>query len=157
MRCCNVPDPASNCLPQDNWDLLIECDNIEAVSPTTCEYKRKVGVSHSTAYSEGYSYLVQSYVQLGFGLDEALSTLGINFRLNMGANSTTGYDWASSASETWSVETTTTVTFDVPPGIRTQLFQTLGKCGIYSARATRVRRVDTDIRTFEQKVTYFDI
>lgn len=157
MRCCSIPDPAITCVPEDKWDLLIECDNLEAVSPTTCEYKRKVGVSHSNAFSEGYSQLVSSYVQLGFNLPEALTGLGINFGANLGANSTTGYDWASSASETWAVETTTTISFDVPPGIRTKLYQTLGKCGIYSARATRVRRVDTDIKTQIQTVTYFEV
>ncbi|CAL8126766.1 unnamed protein product [Orchesella dallaii] len=136
MRCCDIPDPAEICVPEDNWDLLIECDNVEALTPTTCQYVRKVGISHSAAYSEGYSHLVSTYTQVGFTLDQALSALGINFGLNLGFNSSTGYDWTASTSDVWSVETTTSVTFDVPPGVRTQLFQTMGKCGIYTGDAT---------------------
>ncbi|ODM90918.1 Vitelline membrane outer layer protein 1 [Orchesella cincta] len=157
MKCCSIPDPAETCEPEDKWDLLIECDNIDALTETTCQYTRKVGISHSAAYSEGYSHLVSTYVQVGFTLDQALSALGINFGTNLGRNSTTGYDWTASTSDVWSVETTTSISFNVPPGVRTQLFQTMGKCGIYTVRATRVRRVDTEGATNNQTVTFIDI
>ncbi|ODM94352.1 Vitelline membrane outer layer protein 1 [Orchesella cincta] len=157
MKCCNIPDPAETCEPEDKWDLLIECDNIDALTETTCQYTRKVGISHSVAYSEGYSHLVNTYVQVGFTLDQSLSALGINFGANLGRNSTTGYDWTASTSDVWSVETTTSITFNVPPGNRTQIYQTMGRCGIYTVRATRFRRVDTNGATKKQTVTFFDI
>lgn len=155
MRCCNVPDPAQSCEPEDKWDLLIECDNLEATTPTKCEYKRKVGVAHSYSFSEGMTQLISSYTQLGFTIPEALAQLGFNFKTNI--NTTTGYDWEASTSEVWSEETTTTISFDVPPGYRTQLSQTYGNCGIYAVRAPRVKRVDFDTRTNQQTISYFDI
>ena len=152
-----MPDPAQNCTPTDTWDLIIECDNIDAVTPTTCSYARKVGISHSTTQSEGHYEQSEVYTEIGFSLEGAVSVLSVEFGATLGLSTTTGHDWTLSNSEIWSVETTTSVSFDVPPGVKTQLLQTLGNCGIYNVRATRVKRVDTEAKTMRQSVTYFDI
>jgi len=157
VKCCDIPDPAEICIPVDIWDLVIECDNMEAVSPTTCSYSRKVGISHSTTESEGQSHLSQVYQEVGFSLSAATSVLNANFKYTLGQSTTTGFDWISSTTEMWSVETTTTVSFDVPPKVKTQLLQTLGHCGIYTVRATRLKRVDTEAETLRQTVSYIDL
>jgi len=156
VKCCDVEDPAEVCIPEDVWELVIECDNTEAVTPTTCYYERKVGVSTSTTESEGGYYRSEIYHSLGFNLAAAISPLNLNFRYNLGISQGTGYDWSVSNTEIWSSETTTSVSFDVPSGIKTQLLQTVGKCDFYAAKATRVKRIDTDTKTNIQSITYFD-
>jgi hypothetical protein len=157
VKCCDIPDPAEICIPLDVWDLVIECDNTEAVSPTTCSYKRKVGISHSTTESEGQSHLATVYQEVGFSLNAATSVLNANFKYTLGQSTSTGFDWATSTTEMWSVETETSVSFDVPPKVKTQLLQTLGHCGIYTVRATRLKRVDTEAETLRQTITYIDL
>lgn len=144
-------------MPNDFWELIIECDNTEAVSGTTCYYERKVGVSHSITESEGGYREYEVYQNIGFNLLDALSALNFNFKYNLGMSYGTGYNWTTSTSEIWSSETTTGVSFEVPPGIKTQLLQTVGNCGIYNAKATRVKRIDTDGSTQKQTVTYFNL
>jgi len=157
VKCCDVPDPGQECIPSDVWDLLIECDNIEAVTPTTCSYERKVGISHSNTESESHYQLTEIYQDIGFSLSAAPSVLSINFQYNLGMSETTGHNWTTTNTEIWSVETTTSVSFDVPPGVKTQLFQTVGKCGIYDVKATRVKRIDTEGETSRQITTYINI
>ena len=74
-------------------------------------------------------------------------------------SSETGYDWSSSNTEVWSAETTTSVSFEVPPGISTQLLQTVGTCDFYLAKATRVKRIDTEGEgsSIKTTVSYFDL
>ena len=157
VKCCDVPDPAEICQPTDTWDLIIECDNIDALSATTCSYERKVGISHSTTESEGHYEQSEIYKEIGFSLNGAISMLSMNFKVNLAQSTTTGHDWTLTNSEVWGVETTTSVSFDVPPLVKTQLLQTMGSCGIYNVKATRVKRVDTQAKTMSQTVTYFDI
>jgi hypothetical protein len=157
VKCCDVPDPAEICIPTDDWGLLIECDNIEATSPTTCYYERKIGISHSTTESEGHYEQSEIYKEIGFSLNGAISALSLNFETKLGQSTVTGNDWTLTNTEVWNVETTTSVSFDVPPGIRTQLLQTVGNCGIYNVKATRVKRIDTEGKSLTQTVTYIDI
>jgi len=157
LKCCDVPDPGQDCEPNDEWDLLIECDNTQAVTPTTCSYERKVGISHSRTESETHYDVTEMYQSVGFGLDAAPSVLSLNFEYNLAWSEITGYNWTVSNTEVWSVETITKVQFDVPPKVSSQLLQTLGTCGIYNVRATRIKRIDTQAETLMQTVTYIDI
>jgi len=156
VKCCDVEDPAQVCVPVDQWELIIECDNKEAVSPTTCYYERKVGVSSSNTISEGHSRRSRIYRSIGFDIGSAISILAANFQYNLGHSVETDHDWTVSNTETWSEETTQGVSFDVPAGVKSQLFQTRGACDFYSVKTMRVKRVDTDgnnVRT----VTYFNM
>ena len=157
VRCCDVPNPAEICIPKDTWDLIIECDNTEATTPTTCSYERKVGVSHSTTESEEHYEQSEIYKEIGFSLTGAISLLSFNFGTHLAESTVTGYNWSQSNTEMWSVETTTRVSFDVPPGVTTKLLQTIGNCGFYNAKTTRVKRIDTQAATSTQTITYINI
>jgi hypothetical protein len=159
VKCCDVPNPAIVCIPRDDWDLIIECDNLEAISPTTCTYQKKIGTSNYTSSSENHWDIVETYTNLGFSLGAIAGPLLANFHTNLNISSSTGYDWTTSSSDSWSEEVTTTVSFEVPPKVKSQLFQILGNCGIYGAKASRFKKVDTEADEngiFTQTVTYLD-
>ncbi|OXA44707.1 uncharacterized protein LOC110857547 [Folsomia candida] len=158
-KCCDIPNPAAICIPTDQWDLVIECDNLEAISPTTCTYSKKVGTSNYTSTSENHWDILNTYTELGFGIGGAAGPLLLNFHSNLNISTSTGYDWKTSSTEMWNEEITTTVTFEVPARVRSELFQIFGHCGIYGARATRFKKVDTEADGtgfLKQVVSYFD-
>lgn len=155
MKCCDVPDPAVICVPNDSWDLVIDCNNRESSSPMFCSYERKVGTSNSTAFTESHWEILQKYTELGFSLSGALSLLSANFRANWGESSETGYNWTRSGSEVWSEEITTTVGFEVPGGGWSRLFQVLGECGLYGAKTNSYKKVDVDDKGMTS-VSYFE-
>jgi len=157
MKCCDVADPAQICTPADNFELLIECDNMEATTPTTCTYQRKIGLAVTRTQQESYYELSELYLNLGFDLNGAIPVLNYNFEFNLAYSEITGHNWTVTNSEVWSEETTTTVSFDVPPKVSTQLLQTVGKCGIYAVSTQRVKRIDTEAGTLKQTITYIDI
>jgi len=157
VKCCDVPDPANVCVPEDHWDLLIECDNMEAVTPTTCTYERKIGITYSRTQSETDYELTEIYHDLGFSLKAAISPLSFNFDYNLSMSEITGHNWTVTNSEIWNEETKTTVSFDVPPKVSTQLLQTVGKCAIYSVGTQRVKRIDTEAGSLKQTITYITI
>jgi len=155
MKCCDVPDPATVCVPTDTWDQVIECNNRESSTPLHCSYERKVGTSNTTSFSENHWDLVQKYTDMGFSLSSALSFLGANFRYNVGESSETGYNWTRSGTEVWSEEITTTVGFEVPGGGWSRLFQVFGECGLYGAKTNSYKKVDVDEMGMTV-VTYFE-
>ena len=157
VLCCPVPDPSEHCTPEDTWDLLLECDNTEAVSDTSCTYERKIGASHWNMVSESNYLLYEMYSHIGFTLPGALANLPGNFGAQLGQSLVTEYNWTSSAGEVWKEETTVTVGISVPPGIRTKLYQTYGKCDFYAVRANLFKRVDSDTKFNTQEVTFFEV
>lgn len=130
---------------------------MEAVTPTTCTYERKVGISHSTTQSESHYELGEIYSNIGFSLVHAIPGLNINFGFNLGTSHKTGHNWTMTNSEVWNVETKTTVSFDVPPKVSTQLLQTVGNCGIYNVATQRVKRIDTEAETNKTTITFITI
>ena len=144
VQCCPVRNPALHCRPKDSWDLLLECDNLEATSDTSCTYERKIGASRGNKVSESNYVQAEIYSNIGFTLPGALIDLPVNFAANLNLSVATGYNWTSTSSETWKKETAVTIAISVPPKTRTTLYQVFGKCDFYQVRASMFKRVDSD-------------
>ena len=107
--------------------------------------------------SESSSMLYELYSYVGFTIPGALASLPVNFEANLGQSLTTGYNWTSSSGEIWREETSVTVSITVPRGVKTELYQTYGKCDFYAVRANVFKRVDTNFRTNAKTVTFINV
>ena len=107
--------------------------------------------------SESSLMLYELYSYVGFTLPGALANLPFNFEAHLGQSLKTGYNWTSSSGEIWREETSVTVSITVPRGVKTELYQTLGKCDFYAVRASVFKRVDTNFRTNVKTVTLIQV
>jgi len=142
VECCDIPNPSVNCTPTDFWELVAECDNTNAFTPTTCTYERRIGLGYSATQQNPNS--AQEKVVLdsvGFSIGMEAAILSKKFQLEKGIQKT-GYDWRSSQIDTWNHESTTKVSFEVPPGVRSSMIQVVGACGNYLVRTAKFQRVD---------------
>jgi hypothetical protein len=142
VKCCDIRNPASTCVPSDRWELLTSCDTLNSSIPLKCSYQKKVGTSNSTHSSEHGWEIIERYSELGFSLDAAYGPLAANFNYKLNVSSSTGHDWSSSRSNAWYEEVTSTAEFEVPPRTKSALYQVLGTCGIYSTRSLEFKLVD---------------
>jgi len=146
VECCDIPNPSVNCIPSDFWELVAECDNTNAFTPTTCTYERKIGLGYSatqqnpTASSHGQEKSLLD--TLGFSIGLEAKVLSKKFQFETGIGEKTGYDWGSSKTDTWNHESTTKVSFEVPPGVRSSMVQVVGACGNYLVRTAKFQRID---------------
>jgi len=157
VQCCPVPNPSEFCEPQDAWDLLLECDNTQAVSETSCTYERKIGATYWNQMSASEWLTYDLYAYIGYSFPGVLDSLAGNFQAHLGQSLSTGYNWTSSSGEVWKEETSVTVSISVPPGVRTRLFQTYGTCDFYAVRANVFKRVDTNNASFVQSESLFTV
>lgn len=157
VECCPIPNPAQNCTPSDYWELVSECDNTNAFTPTTCTYERKVGLGYAVN-DEQETGREKNNVQRTI-LEDVGWTLGIEAKLlahrfqfetgpSRSSNSRTGFPWSSpqlarSSSNLWNHEISTKVAFDVPPGVKTRIIQVVGTCGMYLVRTSKFQRLDS--------------
>jgi len=144
LECCNIPNPLENCRPTDFWEVVAECDNTNAFTPTTCTYERKIGMDYTdTQLIPSINPQEKSILaSIGFSLDLAAQIVSRKFKFGSGLGKQTGYNWASSRISIWSQESTTTVSFDVPPGIRSSMVQVVGSCGNSLVRTAKFQRID---------------
>jgi hypothetical protein len=131
--------------------LVSECDNTNAFTPTTCSYERKIGIGYSTTTRSpgpGTGALPNNHERtvlesIGFSLGIEAQVLSQKFQFETGTSDKTGYEWGSSKTDTWNHETSTRVTFDVPPGVKASMVQVVGACGLYLVRTSKFQRIDT--------------
>jgi hypothetical protein len=58
----------------------------------------------------------------------------------------TAYDWSATDSGNWNMQKSMKVSLEVPPGIRTKLYQVVGSCSFYRVRTSAFKRVDVRMR-----------
>jgi len=142
MACCDIPNPAQNCTPEETWDVVKECDNTHGVTNLDCNYQKKVGIGYSRIASKADT---ETYNNLGFDFGSIGSMLVSNFGSSGTSASGSKNIWSSSSFEIKSEETVHGLTFSVPPGYKTELIQVVGTCGIYSIRTPKFIRSDTNM------------
>jgi len=155
IYCGDVGDPAADCGPRDDWELIVSCDNILGSSALECKYIEKVGIGNSSTASAGETHERQFYAEMDFNFGGAGHGLSVNFGGKLGESETTGFHWETASSQTWSIERTTEVGFSVPPGKKATLSRTSGKCSFFSVTTNFYKRVDTDT-SGNANVTHFD-
>jgi len=143
VRCCDVGDPTKLCDPEDFFEPILICDNLEALAPTTCTYSETVGIGNSTSSGEGGSTERTFYSEMGFNFGASGFGLSANFHAKLGESNTTGFNWNTASSQTWNQQVSTTVEMTVPPCMKSELLQVVGECSFFSVHARVYKRVDT--------------
>jgi hypothetical protein len=143
IKCCDIPNPGSKCIPTDQWELALQCDNLaEIETPMNCSYRRQIGIANSTTTPESFEIL-KAYIDLGFSINSVAKPLSLNFGSNLNASSVTVYDWNMASPETWKQQGTTNDEFNVAPRTKLEIFQISGTCGVYEVKASRFMKVET--------------
>lgn len=108
------------CQPEDDFTLILSCDNIAGSQPLTCEYSETQGTSYgqSATASMSVSTTVSEEIQAGI----------LNSYEKFGVSTTTGYDWSGTDAKTFDVSTTVTITADALAGELLRIEQAVGHC-----------------------------
>lgn len=53
MKCCDIPSPATTCIPSERSELIQECDNLNGTLPIKCTFMKSVGVGVSMSFESG--------------------------------------------------------------------------------------------------------
>jgi len=155
MKCCYVPDPAIICTPVEKRVLLGSCTNAEIYFDKRCDFTNRIGMAYDSSTSKRQ---IDFYESIGYIEENAWSSLQENFEEKLANNPDTEYDWGDESYPTvWESETKTEAFIYIAPGVKTQLYQIHGLCGIYSIRSNRYYRVDTDLKSGTVTSNYFDI
>ncbi|XP_021967329.1 uncharacterized protein LOC110862438 [Folsomia candida] len=159
VKCCDIPSPAKTCVPTERWELAQECDNVKGKLPIECTFYRSVGIGMTTALeSEGANLMEEFYRDsaLGFGMNSDLGEapfwltydLSNRFATVLDDSETTGQNWTKVDIETWALETSTVVKFNVKEGYRARVEQMVGSCGYYSVKTPRLKHTDYNYTLF---------
>ena len=123
--------PFQDCVPVDDWETIIVCDNVNGNHDLGCEYKEIVGTvwSDSTSESMGIDYTISETISAG---------LFDIFSADIGISASTSYDWVHVTEETQQVATEIKVTLVAEPGTTQTLEQAVGKfTQLYNLRGER--------------------
>jgi hypothetical protein len=83
IKCCDIPNPGSKCIPTDQWELALQCDNLaEIETPMNCSYQRQIGIANATTTPES-SEILKAYMDLGFSINSVAKPLSLNFGSNL--------------------------------------------------------------------------
>jgi len=121
IQCRCDQDPII-CQPTDNWKTIMQCDNTQSSSITTCTYRKSIGTTWSASTTNSFS--IDTSVEMAmkdsfFGLmEETLTVTG-----------STGYDWSHMSSESKSETITYQVSTEVQPYTLLQIQGAEGNCG----------------------------
>ena len=136
MKCrCNLAE--INCVPEDNLEVVMQCDATLAQVDSDCTYSKTTGSTFSQSLSTSMSldYTVKAKLTVEFF---ELFSEGI------AVSSSTGYDWTSVSSETINVEETVTIKTQAKAGLVTRIEQAVGHCGGSTAKTELFRISDID-------------
>jgi hypothetical protein len=97
VQCRCIQDPV-RCDPDDSFDVILSCDNINGISDATCTYSKTVGTSYSQEVEEGMMVHTSVEAELQLQFFNRFKTL-------LNVSHETGYDWnqVSTASQSESV------------------------------------------------------
>merc|ERR1712107_58302 len=119
---CRCEQKKIDCEPEDSLEVVMMCDQTDAVADTTCGYKRTVGTKFSEEFTNGMHIdtSVAAEMQLQFWL---------LFEDKLGVSVNTGYDWKHTSSEVKGDQITREVVAPAPAGMVLVIEQINGHCG----------------------------
>ena len=131
MKCrCNMANV--NCVPEDSYEVVMQCDATLAQADSECNYQKTIGTSFSESLSTSMSvdYTVSAKLKVEFFEF---------FSESVGVSASTGYDWTSVSSETVSEEDTISITATATAGYVARIEQAVGHCGASTAKTELFR------------------
>lgn len=137
-RCRCVQEPI-NCVPEDEYEVILVCDNLNGDATVKCSYAHTVGTKFSDEISEGGD------IDMTIGVEMQAQMWGI-FSATGSWSASTGYHWDHVSTETKSDQITITVEAEAPPGKRLIMEQAIGHCGGSQARTEMFRTSHEDFR-----------
>jgi len=121
FKCRCEQDPIT-CVPTDEWERIMQCDNSDGSTATTCKYKKTIGTTYSTEVKNSMSI----DLSIADALEASYFTL---FSETLSISASTGYDWTHTSSEAKSEEHSYEVDTEVPPGTVVMIDGAIGRCG----------------------------
>jgi len=121
VKCRCEQDPIT-CVPEDGWERIMQCDNSDGSTITTCKYKKTIGTTYSTEVQNSMSI----DLSIADSLEASYFTL---FSETLSISASTGYDWTHTSSEAKSEEHSYEVDTEVPPGTVVMIDGAIGRCG----------------------------
>ena len=131
MKCrCNMANV--NCVPEDSYEVVMQCDATLAQADSECNYQKTIGTAFSESLSTSMSvdYTVSAKLKVEFFEF---------FSESVGVSASTGYDWTSVSSETVSEEDTISITATATAGYVARIEQAVGHCGASTAKTELFR------------------
>jgi len=127
-----------NCAPKDQFEVVLQCNALGAVSPVKCDYNKKVGVTYSEELHQTISVGLDIEYEISAGLIEV-------FEASLGESVSTGFNWGSTSTSTRSRAETFKVLAEAPPGLLLTIEQAVGTCGesTVSTELFRIRHTDS--------------
>jgi len=119
-KCRCIQKPVT-CAPEDQYEVVLYCDNTMGQVTTSCTYEKAIGTKYSTSLSSSMSIDVTIEEELTaqfFGL----------FSETLGISTTTGYNWEYVSDSTMGQLETFTVSAEAPPGLVLVIEQAVGHC-----------------------------
>jgi len=121
-KCRCVQQPVT-CVPEDGYDVLIQCDNVvNNFTSTSCSYTRTIGTKYETSlvFDMGIDVTISEEISVQF------------FRMfseTLGISATTGFNWQFVSNSVQGEQTEVKVDVEAPPGTTATIEQTIGHCG----------------------------
>ena len=134
MKCrCNLAE--INCVPEDSFEVVMQCDATLAKADSECNYQKTTG----TTFSESLS----TSMHVDYTVSAKLTVEFFEFfSESVGVSASTGYDWTSVSSETISNENTISIKTKAKAGLVTRIEQAVGHCGGSTAKTELFRISD---------------
>ena len=114
----------------DRKELLFSYDNTKGTTPVMTQYTQQSGISKTQTTTESHTITTE---------------MGVEIESIFSAKTTVSSTWSESNSSTWSSEETRTVSVEVPPGTKKQIYQLTG----YYGEETNTYKVSSDHLFFE--------
>ena len=131
MKCrCSMAN--IDCVPEDKYEVVMQCDATLAQADSECNYQKTTGTSYSESVGTSMSvdYTVQAKLTVEFFE---------LFKESVGVSASTGYDWSSTSSETINEEHTISITATATAGYMARIEQAVGHCGGSTAKTELFR------------------
>ena len=131
MKCrCSMAN--INCIPEDRYEVVMQCDATLAQADSECNYQKTIGSSFSESLSTSMSvdYTVSAKLKVEF-FELFSETVGVSV--------STGYNWNSVSSETINEQHTISITATATPGYVARIEQAVGHCGGSTAKTELFR------------------
>lgn len=143
---CRCQQEPIICVPEDGWERIMQCDNSDGSTATTCKYKKTIGTTYSSE--------VQNSMSIDVTIEESLEASYFTLLSEtLGISASTGYDWTLTSTETKSEEHSYEVDTDVPPGTIVMIDGAIGKCGGSTSKTElfKISSYDPEGRLLEEK------
>merc|ERR1712038_667902 len=136
FKCRCIQEPIS-CVPDDEYDVVLVCDNLLGQATTKCTYQQTIGTAFSESASQGMSVSGAVSNAIHAGLFRLFSE-------DLDISVTTGYDWTHVSEATQSEQITMKIEAEAPPGTVLIIEQAVGHCDGNEARTEMFRTSHQD-------------